>query len=142
MSRPIENPGLSIFAGTPHVPNGFFVECAAIAAALEMSSFVVAVASILAGREGVEPSCASFGDSPDLRITTYAGAIGGNRTRSAALATQQSANDFRSHAAPEGFEPSSLRLTGARTAAIVLQGIARYRSLTSLSSVEVQGIEP
>ncbi len=33
-------------------------------------------------------------------------------------------NDFRSHAAPEGVEPSPLRLTGARTAAIVLQGTA------------------
>ena len=31
--------------------------------------------------------------------------------------------DFRPHTAPEGFEPPPVRLTGARTAAIVLQGI-------------------
>ena len=89
--------------------------------------------AMLAGREGVEPSRASFGDSPDPAIPTYVGAIGGSRTRTAALvARRSSARRPIASAAPERFERSSLRLTSARTAEVVLQG----------TMVEVQGIEP
>jgi hypothetical protein len=54
--------GRSIFAGaSPLAPIGF-VDCAAVAAAR---------INWLARREGVEPSPASFGDSPDPAIPTY-----------------------------------------------------------------------
>src|SRR5690349_14010861 len=79
---------------------------------------------MLAGREGVEPSGASFGDSRDPG-SRPSSAIGGIRTRTAALATQRSSKRRPiGVAAPERFERSSLRLTSARTAEVVLQGNA------------------
>lgn len=79
---------------------------------------------MLAGREGFEPSCASFGGSPDPRARPTFGAIGGIRTRTAALvARRSSARRPIASAAPERFERSSSRLTSARIAAIMLQGI-------------------
>ena len=57
-------------------------------------------------------------------IPTYVGAIGGIRTRTAALvARRSSARRPIASAAPERFERSSSRLTSARIAAIMLQGI-------------------
>src|SRR5690349_3852207 len=58
---PIENPGLSDFRRHPACAGRACWMCAALAAARIN----------LAGREGVEPSRASFGDSPDLLIPTF-----------------------------------------------------------------------
>jgi hypothetical protein len=135
---PYREPMGDRFSPAPRMCRTGLVDCAALAAA--PVNVVRCRRRILAGREGVEPSRASFGDSSDLRITTFDGATGGIRTRTSALATRQSASRL----------PTAYCLGGIRTLTLALNRrshcrdcATRHRSIWRRALyVEVQGVEP
>jgi hypothetical protein len=104
---PYREPTGDRFSPAPRMNRSGLVDCTALAAA---PVNVRCRSCVLAGREGVEPSRASFGDSSDLRITTYVGATGGIRTRTSALATRQSTFRLPTAHCPGGIRTLTLTL--------------------------------